>query len=741
MLSLKSPAILSLTFMCLMNAGLVAAQSALPELQVVQQVATPDPVDQTVPFTLTWPMRMPDINYTAVCTPRFITNSSSAYSPISAKAPSSVTVTLPFIEGTAAEINCLALHDSVVTDIRHARTSTVLVSNGISNVTLTWSTLFANTAYTAVCGIVMSPGGSDPFFTGEAEHLAYTEIAPFSKTQSSTVVTIDFNTLDNKPASAEVDCLGLPDSTTSAAHFSRAVVDIPPPSSPPSPCPGICTFPFPWSPVFSDTNYGAACAVMLISGSNEGATLADFSNKAPSQFTGVVWGDLGGFGGSVEVNCIAGPVRPTSSMSITTSSLPNGTVGNPYPGTTMAVTGGTAPYSWSAAGLPSGLSIGTSSGLISGTPMQSGTFTVTISVNDSTGLTASKQFPLTIDTCPVANVIPHAGGQNSNDGYPTSITASFTPIMNGVPVSLNAAAAACGVAGFDWKQLITNWPLPTDPSQCNLLSGAPLCLAAVGNPNTILFSPPVFSDPVFTGYTYDPVETALNYPFYYAVSSLPAGCAEYNEDGSCNLPMITNQNSTLNFFDAPKWSLLPSGGYMGFQTRLVGVLSDGTVGRTFTQWNWRDTYKPSILGGSSGGIQTLSFRPVDGNGTGGVTITSINDVPQTPPVVTCTATPNILWPPNGNSVLVTVSGTLTAGTSALTSTTYAVLDEYGQVQPSGNITLGAGGSYSFAVPLIASRNGYDLNGRTYTIRVGGTDSIGNVGLCSAIVTVPHDQGQ
>jgi virginiamycin B lyase len=116
--------------------------------------------------------------------------------------------------------------------------------------------------------------------------------------------------------------------------------------------------------------------------------------------------------------------------------------------------------------------------------------------------------------------------------------------------------------------------------------------------------------------------------------------------------------------------------------------------------------------------------------------------PPTPPSVSCTATPNTLWPPNGGSVPVTVSGTVTAGTSALApgGTGYTVSDEYGQFQPSGSIALGAGGSYSFAVSLIAARNGNDKDGRTYTIVVNSQDISGKVGSCSSLVTVPHDQG-
>ena len=110
-------------------------------------------------------------------------------------------------------------------------------------------------------------------------------------------------------------------------------------------------------------------------------------------------------------------------------------------------------------------------------------------------------------------------------------------------------------------------------------------------------------------------------------------------------------------------------------------------------------------------------------------------MPLTPPSVSCAATPNTLWPPNGQPVVVTVSGTVTAGTQAIPvgGTTYAVKDEYGQFQPSGAFALGAGGSYSFDLSLIAARNGYDKDGRQYNILVSAMDSIGNVGSCSTVV--------
>ena len=69
----------------------------------------------------------------------------------------------------------------------------------------------------------------------------------------------------------------------------------------------------------------------------------------------------------------------------------------------------------------------------------------------------------------------------------------------------------------------------------------------------------------------------------------------------------------------------------------------------------------------------------------------------------------------------------------------AVTDSYGQVQPSGNFSAAADGSYAFSVSLVASRNGTGLAGRTYTITVSVRDRAGNLGSRSVVVIVPHDQ--
>jgi hypothetical protein len=163
----------------------------------------------------------------------------------------------------------------------------------------------------------------------------------------------------------------------------------------------------------------------------------------------------------------------------------------------------------------------------------------------------------------------------------------------------------------------------------------------------------------------------------------------------------------------------------------------------------------------SGGSHATSLALVDVNGDGepDVVVTNgagtnyakgavgvlLNNTPSctTPPAVTISATPKSLWPPNGQMMPVTFSGTITEAQTgcSITSAAYVVTDEYGKVQPSGTLALGPGGAYSITVSLQASRLGSDLDGRLYTITVGTSNNTGKTGSQSGMVIVPHDQGR
>jgi hypothetical protein len=138
------------------------------------------------------------------------------------------------------------------------------------------------------------------------------------------------------------------------------------------------------------------------------------------------------------------------------------------------------------------------------------------------------------------------------------------------------------------------------------------------------------------------------------------------------------------------------------------------------------------------GTYTLTYRATDAAGNVGTTTRTVTVVDTTAPVITEAATPNVLlWSPNKTMTPVTVSGVITDFSP--TTANYRVVDEYGKVQPSGSITIGAGGAYSFVVRLEAYRNGNDANGRVYTVTVTATDAGGRTSTKSAVVLVPHNQ--
>ncbi|MEV0537126.1 M4 family metallopeptidase [Kitasatospora sp. NPDC050463] len=99
--------------------------------------------------------------------------------------------------------------------------------------------------------------------------------------------------------------------------------------------------------------------------------------------------------------------------------------------------GGTAPLTYSATGLPAGLSINASTGLISGTPTTVGTSSVTVTAKDSAAKTGTASFTWTVtdgtSTCTPAQLL-------GNAGFETGSAAPWTATSGVVDNSASQAA-------------------------------------------------------------------------------------------------------------------------------------------------------------------------------------------------------------------------------------------------------------------------------------------------------------
>lgn len=107
------------------------------------------------------------------------------------------------------------------------------------------------------------------------------------------------------------------------------------------------------------------------------------------------------------------------------------------------------------------------------------------------------------------------------------------------------------------------------------------------------------------------------------------------------------------------------------------------------------------------------------------------DIDKTPPTLTVTASPNILWPPNHKMVNVKIDGSAVDEVSGIASVVITVKDEYGIY----NMTVPGFGS---TIQLEAWREGTDKDGRMYTITAVATDMAGNQSTATTVVIVPHD---
>jgi hypothetical protein len=112
------------------------------------------------------------------------------------------------------------------------------------------------------------------------------------------------------------------------------------------------------------------------------------------------WNDPAGTDAAIGLNTTAwlagGSTGTPAGVTVTNPGTQTGTVGTAARLQTSASDGAGGTLSYRATGLPSGLSVNASTGLISGTPTTAGTSQVTVTATDSTGPSGSASFTWTI---------------------------------------------------------------------------------------------------------------------------------------------------------------------------------------------------------------------------------------------------------------------------------------------------------------------------------------------------------
>ena len=152
---------------------------------------------------------------------------------------------------------------------------------------------------------------------------------------------------------------------------------------------------------------------------------------------------------------------PAAALTITTTSLPDGTVGQDYSRPVQA-TGGTGAFTWtiSAGSLPQNLNLNPSTGVIAGTPTAAGTSSFTVRV-ESGGQSDTQALSITINTTPPP------------PNPPNITTTALPPGTVGEPYNQPIQATG-GTGALTWSIIAGALPADLDLNQRNGgISGTP----------------------------------------------------------------------------------------------------------------------------------------------------------------------------------------------------------------------------------------------------------------------------
>ncbi|MFF7984460.1 M4 family metallopeptidase [Streptomyces sp. NPDC007901] len=204
----------------------------------------------------------------------------------------------------------------------------------------------------------------------------------------------------------------------------------------------------------SSTNYAAARTAAL----NAASALYGSSS---TQYAGV--GNA--FAG---INVGSHITVPTSGVTVTNPGSQSSTVGTSVSLQISASSTNSGSLTYAATGLPTGLSISSSTGAITGTPTTAGTYSTTVTVTDSTGATGTASFTWTVSssggggTCTSSQLLGNNGFESGN----TTWTATSGVVTNSSSESAHGGSYYAWLDGYGSTHTDTLSQSVTIPSGC-----------------------------------------------------------------------------------------------------------------------------------------------------------------------------------------------------------------------------------------------------------------------------------
>jgi len=315
------------------------------------------------------------------------------------------------------------------------------------------------------------------------------------------------------------------------------------------------------------------------------------------------------------------------------ASFPAGTVGTAY-NQSVTASGGTGPYDFDvlSGSLPTGLSLNTSTGAITGTPTVGGSFTFTVQVTDQTPTTGTKQFTINIGSNILTVSPPTVPNGTQSSPYSATVTASggtgpytFAVTAGSLPAGLSLSSSG-DITGTPTGSGASTFTIRATDSLNN--TGSRSYTVNIGT-NSLTVSPPTLP-PGTQNVAYNRTLSAAGgtgpYTFALTSGALPAGLALSSGGVISGTPTVTGNfafsvqaTDSVNNTGSQAYTLVIGGNIITLTpTTLPNGTQNTAYSQTVTASGGNGSYTYSIASGSlpTGLTLNASSGAITGTPTG-----------------------------------------------------------------------------------------------------------------------------
>ncbi len=436
------------------------------------------------------------------------------------------------------------------------------------------------------------------------------------------------------------------------------------------------------------------------------------------------------------------PVTAASTLAISTTSLSQATAGTPYTAT-LAATGGTPAYTWSIAGgkLPAGLDLSASTGIISGTPTESGAFSLTAKVADSASPAQRTSATISLVVAPASLTITsstlRSGTQGSSYSNPLQASGGTAPytwsVTSGtLPPGLSLAATTGIVSGTPTVSGTFSFTATVADSESPAQTKSVTTSIVVAPASLAITSSTLSSGTSGTAYSSTLQASGGTAPYTWSITSgtLPAGLTLSSTTGV--ISGTPTAAGTFSFTARVADSASPAQKTSATISLVVAPASLTIISSTLPSGTSGTAYSSALQ--ASGGTPTYTWSVTSGSLPAGLTMSAATGAISGTPTATGTSSFTATVNDNGNPVQKKSATTSIVVAPASLTITYSTLLSGTQGTSYSSSLQASGGTapYTWSVTSGSLPAGLTLSATTGVI--SGTPTATGTSSFTATVT-------